>query len=362
MAAPSDGVSAPPVDQDAVDSLSPPQTGDPEIDNLNPRQFTGAYDFDPRNLDAYPDVADEESLGELRSQPVNTREGILGRELTAQLATLNASHVPHLPPKPLTADALATHLTEHPPADGATDYTCWVSYETEGLSRRAVGAYRDHVDGYIVSFTIDIDDGPLISNELVPDYSPAGFSWYADIKQGDTPLSVDKAKARRLDGLRETSNPAAALSPPDRLQSAAILLDSPMTGAEETPTPPNWTTTLCEIESDAPGHVHLRFHATFVHTPTQCVVEVTPLPVTDAEKAASQMAMESIVEQIDLDQSPDVDDKDRTPPDPYEGPTHKWELSYAPNGLEAAVTEEFSHAVNGRELKQLLEFISNHGS
>lgn len=349
-------------------NLFNPETGDPEIDQLVPKpiEFTGVFDFDPRSGEAYPDSPEDivELLVHSQYEEVDARTDALHEEFNQQKIRIQGEHVPGIPPKPLTVHELDEVVSEIEPGSQRNS-TVWVPCEYESVNDLAVGEYREHVEGYILRFKVENDDY-LWEYTLIPDLSPTGFSWY--VAQSDPRLTLagqlDVLQSRRLEGLLGFTNAEEILNPPDRILHASRLLDTPLIEGDMSPTPDNWVTTSCMQALEESDLFFPRYEATFVHKPTEVVVEVTPLPADppdelyqqflDSRMGSLESPHGSLRDQSDLNDLTWSDEGYDTSAEFDDEPGHKWSLHYAPDTVQEAVKSEFAREFYGKELKHLL--------
>lgn len=356
-----------PVVENPAEAEFVPNTGDPEIDELGirPIHFTGYHGFDPRSARSYPDTTEGRMnlLIRMNEGELDEADEARAEELMSQMQILDGefTHVPELPPKPLTAEALDELLRSGRFDYDADEVACWVDCEREYIDDIAVGEYREYVAGYILAFWIDAADNHLIRYMLIPDYSPTGFSWYRQLptnRMVESEAILDTSQARRLVSLLESDDPIEILNPPDRVLNTAALFETSMMRGEQSATPMDWVETSCELNDEVSESFLPRYDATFVYEPSGIVVEVTPLPISDAEKNRVDDTMDQMAQAmgIDSDSSPqqhdDIDLADVTTP------THRITVHFAPEEIEQTIREQYGDEMTGPVVHQVLRRIS----
>jgi hypothetical protein len=362
-------ISEPPQELNGDLTKTPP-TGDPEIDELTPKPYyiNGKYDFNPRNSNSYPSFKRPDKVTKLIS-PFNFdrshKEKVLGEEITSQMGKTQGEHHPHIPPKPLTIHELKEHIQTAFP-EPYSEITVWVSCEQEIINDLAVGEYRDYVEGYIIRFNVEVPhkDANLLQCELIPDYSPTGFSWYISPSTG--PIKEDGilelAQSRRLEALFNAENPSEVLNPRDDIYTASQFLNSPLIGTEKTVVPAGWMTTQCEADP-ASELFHPRYKGTFVHDESGIVVEFSGLEPTEEDKNNTLEMAKGILPGMSGNQSTPhstsphkVDNSPLSNSEKQNEPTHEYELHFASEDIEQKVQSQFPKQTTGKEIHQLLQF------
>lgn len=364
--------SDPPVDPTETDiSELEPEIDDEEINSLpkQPISFTGSTTIsDPREIQGQEnmfsqmmDIAAqfdedyEESAIEKAEQEETQMQ--IDKETTAHFTC-------RITPKPLTPSQLRKELsTKH----DLSEITVWIRPEPEYIEHTAVGEYRQHVDGNIVRFSLDIgdDDNTLVDFELRPDYSPSGFSYYITVD--DSPMtkdgSLDADQARRLDAIKDCSPEELEniLTIEEKVRSASLLLEKPLVGTETRCIPSGWMNANCEIDQAATEPLQPRYKGTFVHSESEIVLEFQGNQPTETETRTTNKLMDDITNRMMPDgfTQPTSPPSGKTdPPDIDKNETHSYEIHFASDEIKETIKAEFGTDVTGRELLHMMRKIS----
>ncbi len=298
----------------------------------------------------------------------SARDETLQNELSLQMWKQDAERIPHsvLTPKPLTVANLYNHLKHDSPWP-LNDITVWVHCESEEIEETSIGQYKDDVPGYILRFSIEKADNPLIKVQLVPDQSDTGFSWY--VKPNQEIISKDSelhlSQARRLKRLRESSNPEDILILPQQMLTASHFLERDLIDDEITPTPDEWVTTACKQSSES-EFLLPRYDATFVHD-SGAVLEVEGLPPTAAEREEANSTMEAMVSGSMGGPQPEpvgtavpsatgTTNNDESTDDP----DHKITLHFGTDSAEEFIKAQYGWKVTGNEIYRIMRMIRDN--
>lgn len=359
--------SDPPVDPEEVDvEQLEPNTGDKEIDTLTPPpiEYTGTTSItDPRAID--PTESMFEQMGAIQDQfdPTAHKSAVEraeDEERQIQMSRVaTGGFTSKLTPKPLTPKQLEDEVSDN---HNIANITVWVRPEVEYMQHTAVGEYRTHVTGNIVRFALDLnaDNKNLLEFELIPDYSPTGFSWY--VTADDTPLSkdgsLDQDQARRLDAIKDCSREQLddILTLEEKVRSASLLLEKPLVGAETRCVPAGWINANCDIDAEVTEPFQPRYKGTFVHSETEIVVEFRGNPPTTEEQEATNKAVDHINQRMMPDAAPPPTQSVNMP-DVEREDTHNYEIHFADDSVVETIKTEFGDNVTGRELLHMMRKI-----
>lgn len=355
--------SKPPQEPDQI-STHEIETGDEEIDSLpiSPLNITGKSNINPRRVDEFPMGTDERVM-ELMQPSINEDKEtqIIGEEFSSQMSKMMASHCPNIPPKPLTVNQLEHELADFPVEN--SKYTCWVSCEKEYIKDTAAGEYREYVEGNILRFTLDLEGEMLMSFELVPDFSPTGFSWYRSESPGmiEDDALLDLSQSRRLQALRDADNVEKIINLEEKFSNASHLTERPLTGTQIDPTPKGWVVTQCKIDEDHAEIGFPRYKGTFVHKESGIVIEFSGL-------APEGQFQEQLLDQEQESPKPlqlnTIDPKQKHehshPEEKKEDNTHEVEVHFAPDTLTEDVESRYGEEVKGNEIYHMMRFIHKH--
>lgn len=361
-----------------------PSTDDPfwflpdDVDR-DPRTITGYHDFDPRDRASYPD--DPHAMVELMAPSdddfgQNEDQLVLAEELQMQIFRAMNDRTGYLPPRPLSPHDLKHGLESCLPGS-FDEYTIWVPTQPAIIEQTSIGEYRDLVGEPILQFIVEYDNWRFPVN-LTPDASEAGWGWcVGTVTKGAIWNAMDDStQSRRLEGLlAQAGDPSEALNPPSILLNAANLLGVPLIGTETSPLPDDWTVTKCELTDEASTLFRPRYEATFVHGPTQIVVEVTPLeaePVSDEDfeqlfdgSSPSPNALSGLDQFTDQSSggvSNSRQENESPTPSADGDKTHDWTLHLPPerslSAFDDAITDRFESPCSGERIYRLLRFVN----
>jgi hypothetical protein len=317
----------------------------------HPTYIDGENRINPRDRSLYPDDPTEQLelvKGDSRTES-KSDEDLIAEEFDMQMKRVMGLQCEALPSAPLTPTVLQEILDQAIPS--SLSYTCWIPMEAEIIDKTAVGEYREQVPGKILRFTIEHADH-FTSFLLLPDISDIGFSWYhmKTCGGGLREAMLDAEEAQRLQQIIQAEDEGILFSIPDRIKNASGLLHARLSATERSPTPDGWLTTLCERDADKSQIFDARYRATFVHQDTDTVLEIHP------EK--------STVEFQELQENRKKDKKEITFKGDFndtesEVNGHTWELHFADDEVVEEIESEFEEVVTGRDIRKIMETVSD---
>jgi hypothetical protein len=309
-----------------------------ERHSFDPNELTGEIDGNPRSKTAYPPSPDDQA--ELLT---TGGDKLLTEEFQMHVQAVGGDRIDTLPPKPLTADELSELLERILDRDGTTEYEVWVPLEGEIIERTAIGEYRQHMPGNIIRFRI-LKDELVSSFSLLPFTDPLGFAWYyvGTVPVGTGEKVMESEESQRLDSLVGNEGDSPLSSTPQRVLNATRLLNTFIHAEDQTAAPDNWLTTFCKLDELETELFQPRYNATFIHTPSEIVLEVKPVQDSTVP-----------TEQADDGVSVDITD------DTLHEPTHTWSLSFADAEIEESIAEEFPAEIRGEELPTIMKAVDD---
>jgi hypothetical protein len=316
-----------------------------DLRGIDPKQFTGNVDGDPRNGDIYPDGVQEQAELLTGESP-----GVLTEEFQMHLQATKALRVDTLPPEPLTPtdlDDLLQRLAAHCGVD-ESDYEAWIPIEPEHIDDTAVGEYRAAVPGSIIRFYLETE-GSMGVFSLLPSYeTDVGFAWYSlsvsDADDGLRQSAIEAEESQRLSGLLTADGDRILETTPDRIRNASNLLGTLLHRENPSPTPDGWVVTDCERDVEASEFLAPRFTATFVHQESDVVLEALPEPAdppldpTDADDTSDELSLSN------------PNDSDAA---------YRWKLSFAPDEVQEEVSYIFEERIAGQDFLQIMNEVSD---
>ena len=315
----------------------------------HPIRLTGEMESDPRDKHSFP--GGMEQMAELLVPDEETgiaNEDLLSTELDMQMKRTMGLPSTALPGYPFTPEELSGIFRDAIPAPKEA-YTIWIPHEPEIIERTAVGKYRQCVEGDIIRFTVEHNDF-FTSFVLIADASEYGFSWHqmtttsGSINDG----LLNVSESQRLEQLLRNDGGNFLATLPDRVRHASGLLGKRLTPDNQTPTPDEWITTMCERDSEKSVPFRPRYEVTFIHKDEEIVIELIPL---QAEEVVKEMEAEQTSTGYGIDYETTAASK--TP-----SPGYEWRVSFADDDIVASLNKAYNEQIHAEDAIGMMLYIS----